>query len=278
MDTPGKPQDFNPLPPRGGRPAKTAEQQACRYFNPLPPRGGRPTVYVMEFEFRFISIHSLLAEGDIYQCYPLGATSNFNPLPPRGGRLKTPEQREGILRISIHSLLAEGDAHGLAHVNQPFVISIHSLLAEGDLPDASPLHWVKGFQSTPSSRRETIAARKARGLSQFQSTPSSRRETKLTTDDCYTPEFQSTPSSRRETPRRRFVLPARHDFNPLPPRGGRRSTQAPDRAPSRYFNPLPPRGGRRPTTHLRNLFHPISIHSLLAEGDGSSRTRTQYKI
>ena len=56
-----------------------------------------------------ISIHSLLAEGDVSQPADQGFTS-----------------------ISIHSLLAEGDfAPGQPMPGQ--LISIHSLLAEGDL-------------------------------------------------------------------------------------------------------------------------------------------------
>ena len=37
-----------------------------------------------------------------------------------------------------------------------------------------------------------------------------------------------------------------------------------------YFNPLPPRGGRRYTNVTHWVPLPISIHSLLAEGDERS--------
>ena len=57
--------------------------------------------------------------------------------------------------ISIHSLLAEGDLD----IDFPRVrvdISIHSLLAEGDGLCRIHPHGRAQFQSTPSSRRETI--------------------------------------------------------------------------------------------------------------------------
>ena len=80
-------QDFNPRPPRGGRPitlsivflilgfqstppargattARQIQQPKHSYFNPRPPRGGRP-----------------------YPTMPVTLWGYFNPRPPRGGRL-----------------------------------------------------------------------------------------------------------------------------------------------------------------------------------------------
>ena len=58
--------DFNPRPPRGGRPkAGTSPARRAYDFNPRPPRGGR-----------------LLPEKPHRQGLP-----HFNPRPPRGGRL-----------------------------------------------------------------------------------------------------------------------------------------------------------------------------------------------
>ena len=57
--------DFNPRPPRGGRPAPWRMCRAAPAdFNPRPPRGGRPA--------------SRMPIRD--------SQSNFNPRPPRGGR------------------------------------------------------------------------------------------------------------------------------------------------------------------------------------------------
>ena len=55
---------FNPLPPRGGRPAARTACSPTANFNPLPPRGGRPGLSVSVPIASVISTHSLLAEGD----------------------------------------------------------------------------------------------------------------------------------------------------------------------------------------------------------------------
>ena len=83
----------------------------AKYFNPLPPRGGRREAGGMESVYNDISIHSLLAEGDL-------------------SRRTRPRRAEDI---SIHSLLAEGDGRRLPQSRENHPISIHSLLAEGDL-------------------------------------------------------------------------------------------------------------------------------------------------
>ena len=146
------------------------------------------------------------------------------------------------------------------------------------------------FQSTPSARRATAGdkftvsshnyfnPRPPRGgrpfhphlhllLCVFQSTPSARRAT-LESGLCdgFYAIFQSTPSARRATNGDVTIKIAGGDFNPRPPRGGRRggiilapaidrfqSTPSARRAtptpgcPVRsqnHFNPRPPRGGR----------------------------------
>ena len=104
-------QNFNPLPPHGGR-----HSISCGFslfglhFNPLPPHGGRPCAFSgatmpqnisihslrMEGDYdrRFssvflngISIHSLRMEGDLCAAYKVAVLQHFNPLPPHGGRL-----------------------------------------------------------------------------------------------------------------------------------------------------------------------------------------------
>jgi len=55
-----------------------------------------------------ISIHALLAEGDILQADQVNGRLHFNPRPPRGGR-QNPMALVIIPAISIHALLAEGD-------------------------------------------------------------------------------------------------------------------------------------------------------------------------
>ena len=101
--------DFNPRPPRGGRPGHSAGRTAGQNFNPRPPRGGRrqkrpwadeeqrfqstppargaTDAYEAEFGAVTISIHAPREGGDAPpQNAPITA-QNFNPRPPRGGRL-----------------------------------------------------------------------------------------------------------------------------------------------------------------------------------------------
>ena len=81
--------NFNPRPPRGGRPVYLNNLGfTTTDFNPRPPRGGRPSSE--------IPVNTILL--------------NFNPRPPRGGRLMV-----GAIiifcrfYISIHALHGEGD-------------------------------------------------------------------------------------------------------------------------------------------------------------------------
>ena len=93
----------------------------------------------------------------------------------------------------------------------------------------------------------------------------------------------------RETEEIKQIKEANHDFNPLPPCGGRREHPPQKHARGADFNPLPPCGGRppslKPYSHILD-FNPlppcggrrlhrlqqllacqISIHSLRVEGD-----------
>ena len=152
------------------------------------------------------------------------------------------------LKISIHALREEGD-HWPDAQHRPQRISIHALREEGDKCPTERLSRAISFQSTPSARRATLVrqadalsekisihalreegdtrkAARATSRAEFQSTPSARRATACTTE--YLRElnlFQSTPSARRATvvlypPFLQVV-----NFNPRPPRGGRRHSK-----------------------------------------------------
>ena len=95
---------------------------------------------------------------------------------------------------------------------------------------------------------------------QFQSTPPARGATLSSPAyKHYLSRFQSTPPARGAT--RRLVFGCwmmMHDFNPRPPRGGRRWSGRPDNL-HLYFNPRPPRGGRLSTpsgSSSRSNFNP----------------------
>ena len=170
---------------------------------------------------------------------------NFNPRPPRGGRRAVcplPPPAEGI---SIHALREEGDASsGTLRVTLlRFQSTPSARRATTILSDSQPSPSL--FQSTPSARRATqvLGAREHAYL--FQSTPSARRATELfklnnqqsdisihalreesdpKPPNYFIPRqvFQSTPSARRATSYGKSHSQSSGDFNPRPPRGGRR--------------------------------------------------------
>ena len=104
----GKPGDFNPRPPCGGRPPQSLHRGRHTHFNPRPPCGGRPSVCVLicprqAFQStssvwrttivtasdtgpQAISIHVLRVEDDLQPEKAADKQRNFNPRPPCGGR------------------------------------------------------------------------------------------------------------------------------------------------------------------------------------------------
>ena len=148
-------QNFNPLPPHGGRHIISYRDNiADPNFNPLPPHGGRrfstplgaaplafqstPSAWRETAWDRLrsgggtISIHSLRMEGDESAVRRRFHRRDFNPLPPHGGRHGSSTVARQVHSISIHSLRMEGDV--LRNRGKPCrcTISIHSLRMEGD--------------------------------------------------------------------------------------------------------------------------------------------------
>ena len=167
----------------------------------------------------------------------------FNPRPPRGGRPPYVSAYSGGKNISIHALREEGDIRGRA----------------------APLSGIDFNPRPPRGGRP--APGRIRGYqARFQSTPSARRATRAVCDHEHQRaisihalrEEGDNSSSTDKHPQ--------HNFNPRPPRGGRRSAcqsvphradisihalreegdraGAPTPQPARDFNPRPPRGGR----------------------------------
>ena len=79
--------DFNPLPPHGGRRIHSLSiQQLVKYFNPLPPHGGRPASSThFSGRQKFQSTPSAWRETRRFHSWN-GHKFHFNPLPPHGGR------------------------------------------------------------------------------------------------------------------------------------------------------------------------------------------------
>ena len=171
--------DFNPRPPRGGRPVAGAVAVTYRHFNPRPPRGGRPpwpaptgTPASRNFNPRpprggRPEPHHDGGVGVTFQSTPpaRGATGHvgvvgletddFNPRPPRGGRPSAGGADPGAERISIHAPREGGDPHCSAIA-----------LA---MPDFNP-------RPPRGGRRRS----RSRSLQTFQSTPPARGATPYT--------------------------------------------------------------------------------------------------
>ena len=127
----GRPCDFYPRPPRGGRRLPSCKSLTCRTFLSTPsarratfsqastcrsksflstPSARRATDNIAVFFKTFcISIHALREEGDAVIVSVGLILSNFYPRPPRGGRLWPDLQRMVQKPISIHALREEGD-------------------------------------------------------------------------------------------------------------------------------------------------------------------------
>ena len=145
-----------------------------------------------------ISIHTFLAEGDIFKRFVILIWSIFQSTP---SLRKVTSLKFDFIHgesISIHTFLAEGDMYGWQHL---FLcsISIHTFLAEGDrckkvlfqciqnfnphLPCGRWLFKLANdnhlliFQSTPSLRKVTLKGELKWSLIIFQSTPSLRKVT-----------------------------------------------------------------------------------------------------
>ena len=104
---------------------------------------------------RCISIHTFLAEGDIFAPF-----------------------FRSVKNISIHTFLAEGDFLNIkGKCLYPCSISIHTFLTEGDLQIYYRHSLKSPFQPTPSLRKVTTIVIQCLITGVFQSTPSSRKVT-----------------------------------------------------------------------------------------------------
>ena len=123
------------------------------------------------------------------------------------------------------------------------------------------------FQSTPSVGRATKAALGLTESHTFQSTPSVGRATHTIDATRYATEFQSTPSVGRATFFSTAVKPARSNFNPRPPWGGRQNSNSSADFSKRFQST--PSVGRATQVTLPPVIqkNPISIHALRGEGD-----------
>ena len=150
--------------------------------------------------------------------------------------------------ISIHALRGESDFEELARGGSRYRISIHALREESDL------------QKQGYKRRMVISIHALREEGDAL--------TRLFLDGLRI--FQSTPSARRATHGGQSCSCYQCDFNPRPPRGGRRQDFVEvDPRLVISIHDLREEGAqfRRILQHGTSL---ISIHALREEGDGAS--------
>ena len=170
--------DFNPRPPRGGRPRPRPGSRVCWTFQSTPPARGATDLTRTHPTAGHISIHAPREGGDQYRAItaeydPIisihapreggdrGQNSgadrrhrNFNPRPPRGGR--HPCSPPSILKFSFQSTPpARGATVGIPNANTDKKISIHAPREGGDCITTFMKMAGRPFQSTPPARGAT---------------------------------------------------------------------------------------------------------------------------
>ena len=228
--------DFNPRPPRGGRPFCSISLTLSAHFNPRPPRGGR--------------LSEILEEP-----YSL---CDFNPRPPRGGRLG---KRLGV--IAAGEFQSTPPARGATEwlcISASQAKFQSTPPARGATESANvPVPVPAEFQSTPPARGATSpeAAREVCDAL-FQSTPPARGATASEDEHSAGGDISiHAPREGGDSPARAGVRLSLRNFNPRPPRGGRLDCQL-HCTGCQNFNPRPPRGGRpsgtpAPTSPVANF-------------------------
>ena len=125
-------ENFNPLPPHGGRPIPSLVQHILITFQSTPSAWRETPWYAINCFSRVISIHSLRMEGDQSIVHVAERLKLFQSTPSAWRETIYAHIPFTLIYISIHSLRMEGDSH------------------QNTLPKSWNL-----FQSTPSAWRET---------------------------------------------------------------------------------------------------------------------------
>ena len=124
--------NFNPRPPRGGRPGRSRPIRPLIIdFNPRPPRGERRGADGTKPEQLQISIHALREESDGLGAVQLQTLDDFNPRPPRGERLVVRAVLFGLVQFQSTPSARRATAAGTA-IQHRAGISIHALREESD--------------------------------------------------------------------------------------------------------------------------------------------------
>ena len=119
--------DFNPRPPRGGRPFCSISLTLSAHFNPRPPRGGRLAAFLLVNFSAQISIHA----------------------PREGGDFRIPLILFRVREISIHAPREGGDNWVYTHFFKRVDISIHAPREGGDSVRTIPVSSLGYFNPRP---------------------------------------------------------------------------------------------------------------------------------
>ena len=213
------------------------------HFNPQSPRGERPPSLVKLIASAIISIHALREEGDVPPPAPSPAGAGFQ---------STPSARRATRRCGCRS------RPGSDFNPRP--------PRGGRRPRPRPAALSAKFQSTPSARRATMPSPYSRNVLLI-SIHALREEGDLWLPRIRRPDTISIHALREEGDARRYGTDAgAGNFNPRPPRGGRRDCG------DRFvflseFQSTP--SARRATLNFLHTSgdRDISIHALREEGD-----------
>ena len=169
--------NFNPRPPRGGRPGRSRPIRPLIIdFNPRPPRGERRGADGTKTEQLQISIHALREESDSFFMLLSCCGCNFNPRPPRGERRSWRRPAANPRRFqSTPSARRATSCPRRAFRHRP--ISIHALREESDPSDYRPNAWTGDFNPRPPRGERQQPELRYNIEQEFQSTPSARRAT-----------------------------------------------------------------------------------------------------
>ena len=169
--------NFNPRPPRGGRPKCTLVVVGGHRFQSTPSARRATAVKRSTSTAVFISIHALREEGDNRPAGVGPVRPYFNPRPPRGGRRRILQHGASLEDISIHALREEGD-FAMMSLKPGLGISIHALREEGDGPKPFHRGWQQYFNPRPPRGGRPAEPILMTRFYAFQSTPSARRATR----------------------------------------------------------------------------------------------------
>ena len=146
--------DFNPRPPRGGRPNGPSHHHRLSAFQSTPPARGATSLRRADRVRQYISIHAPREGGDAVTVLEMSSISVFQSTPPARGATLLDKCGWHIREISIHAPREGGDEREFIGAQVPYDFNPrpprggrHRGLASAGAPSK--------FQSTPPARGAT---------------------------------------------------------------------------------------------------------------------------